>query len=424
VRAGAATGFAAAALAAAALAAPPRSEAGGDWTEWRVRSVRCLGLGRTDSTVILRELELTPGTGYSDELLDADANAIKNTNLFARLVVSVRPDSLDEAVDVVYAVTERPPWLVYPIVSPTADLEPVYGVGVMHRNLGGEGRRLDFEAEFGAHVNYSLTWVEPWFLGRRQPLSVRAARRISDSADGDYRSATRSLGVGWTRYVERELSVGLSPWWQEVRIRDNRPEPEQVTVNPRGRDVYAGLSLSAGLNLTDVHVNPTRGWRTDGGLSAFGFGGSNQPAGWTADAAVAGFRRAGAGVLAAQLAAGLTAGRTGDYMKRYLGGSQHVRAGESGAWQGWSTLVANLEWRLPLVDRRVYWRRVDLALGGVLFADAGLVWHEVYGDRPLAAGGAGAGLRLFAPFVEVARLDFAWSPEHGLQVRVGRGQMF
>jgi hypothetical protein len=94
----------------------------GSWQEWTVRRVSCLGLERTDQEVILRELELRPGTGYDDRLLEADANAVKNTGLFASLVVTVRADSLDGSVEITYAVTERPAWIGYPILNPTEDL--------------------------------------------------------------------------------------------------------------------------------------------------------------------------------------------------------------------------------------------------------------------------------------------------------------
>lgn len=404
------------------------SARGGDWTEWRVREVRCMGLSHTDSTAILRELDLLPGVGYDDELLDADANAIKNTNLFARLVVSVKADSADESVDIVYAVTERPPWFAYPILTPVNapdnKLDLVYGFGLMHRNLGGMGRRLDLEAEYGAHLNYSLAYMDPWFLGLHQPLSFHAARRINDNAERTYRSAVRSLSVGLSRYLDREISVGLSPWWQEVGIRDRRVDAKQVTVNPRGLDVYGGLTLSSSIDRTDVHVNPGRGWRTQGSLSGFGLGGGNQPAGHSLDLSLAGFVPLGRGVLASQIATGFSGGRLADYMKRYLGGVQRVRAGDSGSWGGWSTLLASLEWRRTLIEKRIILGHYDVGLGGVLFVDGGLVWPEVFGDVPLAAGGAGVGLRLFAPFVEVARVDVAWSPTHGAQVRIGRGHAF
>jgi outer membrane protein assembly factor BamA len=395
-----------------------------DWTEWRVRNVSCSGLVHADSVVILRELELQPGTGYSDALLQEDALAVKNTGLFARLVISVEADTSDESVDINYAVTERPRFLAYPIVSPTEDLEWVYGFGLMNRNLGGKGRRLDLEAEYGNHLNYSLQLVEPWIFGVRNPLSIYLNRRIADNATGDYERRSSEIVLGYRHYFDKELSLGLNPWWHEVVIHDEGAE-DPYTVNPQGRDTFGGFTFDLNHNTTDLHVYPERGGRSHLMVSAFGLGGRNQPAGTRVWASRSRFRSLGSGrVLGVNLAAETTAGRIGDYFKHYLGGRNGVRSGHSGDWPGGSLLYGNLELRLPLMDRRVYFKRIDIALGAVFFADGGVVWKERFHGDQLAAGAVGLGLRVFAPFIDVGRLDLAWSLERGAVIQIGKGHSF
>ena len=397
----------------------------GDWSEWRVRSLRCIGLQQTDSLVILREVELKPGVGYSDRMLEADAQAVKNTNLFARLIVSVSPDSAEEAVDVVYAVSERPRWLAYPILTPTERLGWIYGFGLMNRNLGGLGRRLDLEAEYGEHLSYSALLQEPWLWGRRQPLSLYVSRRNAESADGDYRRVSKDARLSWYHHFDRESKVGLSPFWSELRVRDHRVQPEQVTVSPRDLDVYGGLGLSAERNTTDFHVNPSQGGVAGASLSAFGLGGKQHPAGTTLLAGISRFRPLGShATLGLNMAAGMTVGRRAEYMKHYLGGRSRVRSGYGDQWPGWSHARGSLELRLPLLQRRVYFQHVDLGLGMVAFVDGGVVWRDEFHGPRLGAGGAGLGLRLFAPFVEVGRVDVAWSPEHGAVIHFGQGHAF
>jgi outer membrane protein assembly factor BamA len=399
--------------------------AGGDWTDWRVRSLRCLGLQHADSTVILRELELRPGVGYSDELLEQDAAAVKNTNLFARLVVSVNPDSADESVDIVYAVSERPRWLAFPILTPTENLGLIYGLGLMNRNLGGLGRSLDLQAEYGERLSYSLLVQQPWFLGRRRAAQFYLARRVSDAADGDYQMRGWEARAGWSHHFDRETRLGLHPYWQEVRVRDQRAGARRATVHPGGLDIYGGAALSLEHNTTDFHVNPHRGGRQVLGLSGFGLAGRDRPAGALAHLGLSAFLPLPADLtLGASLAGDGTVGRRADYMKHYLGGRQRVRGGHNGQWPGWSLAHASVELRAPLLPRRVYFQHVDLGLGGVIFADGGVVWREVFRGPALAAGGAGLGLRLFAPFIEVGRVDLAWSPTHGLMVQIGQGHAF
>lgn len=395
-----------------------------DWTEWRVRRVSCSGLVHADSIVILRELELQTGSGYSDALLQEDALAVKNTGLFARLVISVEADTSDESVDINYAVTERPRFLAYPIVSPTDELEWVYGFGLMNRNLGGKGRRLDLEAEYGNHLNYSLQLVEPWLFGVRNPVSIYLNRRIADNATGDYERRSSEVVIGYRHFFEKELSLGFLPWWQEVVIHDDNAD-KPYTVNPRGRDTFGGFTLDLNHNTTDLYVYPERGGRSHLMVSAFGLAGNEQPAGTRLWASRSRFRSLGKGrVLALNLAAEATAGRIGDYYKHYLGGRSGVRSGQSGDWPGGSLLFGNLELRLPLIDRRVYFKKIDIALGAVLFADAGLVWEERFHGDQLAAGAVGLGLRVFAPFIDVGRLDLAWSLERGAVIQIGKGHSF
>ena len=397
----------------------------GDWTDWRVRSLRCVGLQHTDSTVILRELELTPGVGYSDALLEADAQAVKNTNLFARLVVSVNPDSVEEAVDVVYAVNERPRWLAYPILTPTERLGLVYGFGLMNRNLGGLGRRLDLEAEYGEHLSYSLYLQEPWLLGRRQPVYFYVNRKSSVPADESYRRLSKEVRLGWSHHFDRETRFGLHPFWQEITESNHRAGAEPHTLNRLGLDVFGGLGLSLEHNSTDYHANPRRGGVEQAGLSAFGLAGPDHPAGLSAHAGASRFFPLPAElVLGLNLATDVTLGHRAAYMKHYLGGRTRVRAGESTRWPGWSLVNGGIELRAPLLARRVYFQHIDFGVGLVAFADGGLVWRDEFHGRLLAAGGAGLGLRLFAPFIEVGRADLSWSPSHGLLLQIGQGHAF
>lgn len=395
-----------------------------DWTEWRVRSLRCAGLVHVDSTVILRELEMLPGTGYSDQLLNEDALAVKNTNLFARMVVSVDADSSAEAVDIIYAVTERPRFLPYPILSPTENLGWVYGIGLMNRNLGGMGRSLDVEAEFGEHLNYSLQVVEPWFMGRRSPLSIYLNRRDSESTSGEYMRRSHDVVLGYRYYFDKQLSIGIQPFWKEIKVKDSQAA-DRVTVNRHNQDVFGGTGIDLYLNTTDIHVKPTTGSRLRIGMSLFGLGGDNQPAGsrlWIGRSRY--MRLTGGRVLALNLAAESTAGRFGDYYKHYLGGRKRVRSAQAGTWPGGSQIYGNLELRLDLLKRRVYFQHVDFALGAVLFADAGVIWKERFHGDMLSAGGLGVGLRVFAPFIEVGRLDYSWSPGQGSVIQIGKGHAF
>ncbi len=393
------------------------------WRGWPVRSVRTVGLTDTDSTVLLRELELLPGAPYSDESLDEDANAVKNTLLFARIVVNVSPDSSTRCVDIVYAVNERPRYLPYPIVGSTDKLDWILGAGLVNLNLAGTGRKFYAEAEFGGRRAYILQFEEPWFFGRRRPFSARVKYSRKENVDGAYTKITREASIGLRHYFDRAFSIGAFPYYFTLRTTED--PAGGVTVNPSGRDVVAGVLIGLDLNTTDVHIKPRRGWHLLGDVSIFGSTGRDQPAGTQVDAGVSRFFGLPAGaVLGLNLAAGATVGRRGDYMKRYLGGAKGVRPGAGDDWPGWSTAQGSAEFRVPLLERRLVFRRIDLGLDGVLFADAGSSWRKVFSGDGVIHGGGGAGLRIYAPFVDVVGADAAWSPGKGFVIHIYKGQHF
>jgi outer membrane protein assembly factor BamA len=170
------------------------------WTDWQVASLRVTGLEHVQERAVVRELEMHPGDPYTDSDLVVDANAIKNTHLFARLVVTVSPDSVDEAVHVTYALKERPRFLFLPLLSPgqTAG-EWDYGLALQHNNVSGLGRRLNLEAKDGSSRRLAITWLDPWLWNRRLQWLLQA--EYSDSivrrSRKVYKPSTRASCCGW-----------------------------------------------------------------------------------------------------------------------------------------------------------------------------------------------------------------------------------
>ena len=397
-----------------------------DWTGWRVSQVATIGLRHTKADVILRELELREGAVYSDSLLAEDANHVKNTELFARMVVSVSPDSARREVKISYAVSERPRYMVYPVLDFGDNLSTSYGAGMLHVNLGGMGRQLFLEAVAGDVASYSLIYADPWFGGRPDPTYFELQRKEQDSSDDSYSYLTHMVKVEREHRITRTRNTRMVAYWRDVRITDSDPS-ERRTVNPSGMDVYAGGSFALICNTTDYYSDPHRGEKCEFGVGGFGGGGAHHPEGYLADISLAAYRTLPTWptlVFAGRLASGLTEGRTADYQMRYLGGKGGVRAGASGDWSGNSRVHGSLELRFPFLERRVYFNHYDVGLGLVLFADGGTIWQDSYRGRSISAGGAGIGIRVFAPFVQVLSFDLAWTPGKGAVFHVSQGQVF
>jgi outer membrane protein assembly factor BamA len=93
-----------------------------------------------------------------------------------------------------------------------------------------------------------------------------------------------------------------------------------------------------------------------------------------------------------------------------LGGSNTVRGWGFNARRGKNQFVNSLEYRYTVLETRAF-RVVGLGLYAGLalavFGDAGSAWNESGDFSSGGIGGGGIGLRLFLPFVNMIRLDFA-----------------
>jgi outer membrane protein assembly factor BamA len=395
------------------------------WIEWRVRSVVCHGLEITDSTTVLRELELLPGAGYNDVLLQEDANAVKNTGIFARLAVSVSPDSVAEAVDIIYAVQERPAYFVLPILETRSANKLSYGFKLYYINLFGKGQHLTLKMIEGGLHSYQVGFSNPWLFRKKQRFNVIIKHLEKNNPAEDYWVENNVAALGLSEYLTREFQVNYGIFWRYSSIIAYEEGLEKKTVNPDGADNFGGVNAGFRINTTDLYVNPHHGSNIYSGVTFFGLSGRNHPAGTSCVfSASKFFPYSEKIVLGLNLQSSFIAGRRPEYLRTFLGGENGVRSGATGSWENWSQLVTHCELRFQMMKRRVVFHNIDIGIDGVLFADGGIGWQEIYTGENFAAGGLGAGLRFFVPFIDVGRFDTSWSPNHGLMFSIGTGHIF
>ncbi len=403
-----------------------------DWSEWPVKAIRFSGLEVTREEALRRELEMETGDLYSDAALVQDGNNLKNTRLFARLVVTVTPDTLDHSVDVIYAMRERPRFLFLPLLVPGDEVDQwSYGAGVLQRNLGGMGRQLAASGKTGYARSVELRYVEPWFLGRRQRLALfaehheRPVTRIEEGRRQEFERRSTLLGTRIEPFLDPRFSVYLEPAW--YRLEAGRFNNEPTTVHPAGRDQFFSCAFGSVLNTTDIHINPRRGGRFYADAWFFGLAGKRQPQGSRFTVGLSRYKDLGPLVLGAYAGAASFLGdpaRRAEYMKLTLGGHPLVRGVENGALTGWTRWIGKLEGRFPLLPKRILFQRWDLEVGGVLFADGGQTWQTDMEGSKGFRGALGAGLRFFVPYVDVLSADLAWGSDAGLLFYVKTGQSF
>ena len=393
-----------------------------------VRRIVVLGNNRTREIVFRREMLTEVGLPFHAEDLWRDWERIVDLGIFAE--VEVEPVPSVDGVLVVVSVHERPWWLATPVANYNLD-DKTWSLGyrARARNLGGLNRTVRSNALFGNDDRFSVAWETPWVGESRRSLTAGVDVQLPRPDDEELR--TSRVHVSSTRYFGdyRRTRTGLTLFSRlELLERDG--------THPNGpvHQLTPVLGLGWFRDKRNVRIDPTRGTLA----SAAG----EVVAGWTDELGYGRTALDGRSflsvrpgvVLATRAATTLTTGGVPDYRRLGVGGDNSIRGQPSDIETGNNTARASLEVRFPILGQRRFTlplpfvpRRisnVDFRVDGEVFADAGTAWNGS-GDFPVARvrGGAGFGLRIFLPILELARFEVAFDQDGRPRIYLSEGNV-
>ncbi len=414
----------AASFAAAAGGAPSSHDCG---HEVRVTDITLAGNKRTRDQVIRRELRCKVGDPRCQVDCRAISSRLYNTELFSQ--VEVVADSLTQpgALILRIAVKERPYLLPYPIFNKSTKSGFSYGAGVSLHNLRGNREELGISGSAGGVRGVSVGYLNPWLTGNRLSLNVSTSFRLEDNRFEDFVEetvgASVALGTAWTSDNTWRSRIAFN----YLSLISNQ---EGKTIDLDNHDILLSLGAGVTYDTRDIWKNPTRGSRYDYVVRFYGgaLGGNVEyahhqlavrhfvptPIGRTLGLYLRGVRRAG---------------NVPPYRRLHLGSGSTVRGYATSSRAGSHTLLAGVEYRLDLMQPRIYHvgevRNLDFALGMAFFVDAGAAWTD---DARLrwnsVISSYGIGLRGLAHWIDVARADLAMTAAGELRVEFGGGMKF
>lgn len=152
-----------------------------------IRSISIRGNTRTKDKVIRRELAVAPGTILNEVYADISKRRIENLGYFENVRFYEVPSREDPAQrDLVYEVSEKNTGNIMVGIG-TSSIDDVLGFFELSQNnfdisnwptFRGGGQKAKLSIEAGSNSNNGeISWTDPWFLDRRQSLTVDLYRR-------------------------------------------------------------------------------------------------------------------------------------------------------------------------------------------------------------------------------------------------------
>jgi outer membrane protein assembly factor BamA len=390
-----------------------------------VDSIAVTGNEHTKAIVILREMATKQGRVLDERLIRRDAAYIRGLGYFAD--VSIAAEGRESGGCLLrVTIVERPAVFMrapYPVVNYDFQKGLSYGATWKIKNFRGLGEDLAVSGLMrkDRDEGLSISWSNPWFLGRRMPLRLAsyAYRLIEDPVEPDEEYLKEQVGasIGFGLPLTGSLVKQL---WLKPNLSFERRKTWLMFRDASGN--YAGqfylqnfVAIGGELEYDSrndrlapfngmFHRFQLRRFSTvEGPERHYIFYGFSDyfyvPTG--------GFRSFVLGVNG-----DIREGNTPTYLEMKLGGVRDLRGFRDDALRGTVKLVATIQYRTRLIGTHVFHIPMigtfDFAMNGVAFVDNGALMDDIRDiDKERFYTTGGLGLELISPFRDLLRLEMA-----------------
>lgn len=409
-------------------------------TKAYIERIEIRGNDRTRDYVIRREFDVSEGDAFNQVLIQRAKKRLENLNYFDKVDISTVPGSEPDQVVLVVDVVEKSTGEFsigagYSTGGDTAG--PSVEGSITERNFLGRGQFIKLSAGGGKNSrDYSLSFTEPYFLGRRiaAGFDIFQQTRNYDHYDSETLGATVRFGLPITDSISTQLAYNIAQ--EKYSIADNCLDaggvydPSKCTISTAILDgvaqspwIKSSVSLGLLYNTIDDMKNPHEGIYANVTTEVAGLGGDAKFVKVTGRTSVyqtlseqldlVGLVSGGAGYVYGYGDGNLRVFdhfQSSDRMIRGFayGGIGPVALGTSGDHLGGTTYFnasAEAQFPLPVIPE-------SFGLRGAVFADAATLYdNKVTGVDPASTGmklraSVGVGLMWASPFGPI-RIDYA-----------------
>ncbi|WP_378950942.1 outer membrane protein assembly factor BamA [Mesorhizobium sp. ANAO-SY3R2] len=181
-----------------------------------VERIEIRGNERTRDFVIRREFDVSEGDAFNQVLIQRAKKRLEALNFFERVEISTAPGSQPDQVVLVVDLVEKSTgeFSIGAGYSTGGDnAGPSVEGSITERNFLGRGQFIKFSAGGGKNSrDYSFSFTEPYFLGRRiaAGFDVYRQTRNYDDYNSDITGGTIRFGLPITNNISTQLAYNLS----------------------------------------------------------------------------------------------------------------------------------------------------------------------------------------------------------------------
>lgn len=389
-----------------------------------INKVNISGNSATKDEVIRRELPFAPGEELNTVKIEAGKNRLQNLNYFSAVDVRNTPSGLEGFKDVDINVVEQSTGTVN-FGAGFSSIDSLTGfLQVTQTNFDisdwkdfrGGGQRFNLNIRAGAlRRDASVSWTEPWFLGRELAFTVEAFYHNLYYLSNRYTQTNYGLSAGLRKRLGENSYIDTTYTLQQVEIGDIAAGSSPQILQEAGTYLQSKLDVTWVHDTRDSVFITRRGHKVEAGALLSGLGGDVQVYGINL-AGMQFFNLPGDTILSFEGAFRTVnnwgGSRVPIFERLFLGGANNLRgwayrqasikdpSGEPIG--GLTSAYATGEFSVPVHITS----NPDKAPRVVFFGDIGSVGASTFDVGGKVFSDVGIGLRLFLP-VGPIRVDYA-----------------
>ena len=240
-----------------------------------IEKIEIKGNTKTKDRVIRRELAVSPGEVFDMVRVKRSKQRLEGLQYFDRVDTHPEPTDVPDRKNLVVAVNERNTGNIA-LGAGFSSVDSILGfVELTQGNFDlfnppyfmGGGQKMRLRAQVGAErQDYEMTFIEPWFLGRKLALSVdlyhRELRYVSRNDLYDERRTGARIGL--TRSLGSDFLIGgVSYTIENIGIFDVPDDAPQSIKDEEGDRLVSKVGLSLVFDTSNSVLLPDRGQRTE-----------------------------------------------------------------------------------------------------------------------------------------------------------------
>lgn len=257
-----------------------------------VEKIEVQGNTKTKDKVIRRELAITPGETFDMVRVKVSKSRLEQMQFFEKVETKEEPTDVPNRKNLVIAVEEKNTGNVA-VGAGFSSVDSLVGfVEVSQGNFDianppyftGAGQKARIRAQVGSRrQDYVMTFVEPWFLGKRLSLSTDLYHRDLNFLSDNFNQRQTGARIGLSRQLPLNLIGNVSYTIESIGIRfsDSYRAAQQAVgsaiLAEEGTRLVSRVGSSLAHDTRNNYLLPTRGHRAEilGELAGGPFGGDS-----------------------------------------------------------------------------------------------------------------------------------------------------